>query len=313
MNDSVSVCVLSYFVSKVQDADIKAVTEYALETSSKHLEMITNIFNTVNHPIPHGFTKEDVNIEAKKLFSDSFVLFYTKHMARMGIINYGSALAVCPRSDVREFFTGSIGSATKLSNKCDDLLLTKGLYVRSPYIPVPEKVEFVHKQSFLNGFIGDKRPLSCMEISELYLNIQTNVLGKAFCLGLSQVAESEEVRKFIIRGKEITEKHIEIFSDKLHIEELPAPMTWDSDILASTETPFSEKLIMFHIVALNALGMATYGSALSKSMRSDISAIFARLSVEVGKYAEDGANIMIKNNWLEKIPESVDRRELIGV
>jgi hypothetical protein len=313
MNDSASVCVFSYFVSKIQDPDIKLIAQYALNTSKKQLEMITDIFNKIKHPIPLGFTKQDVSLESKQLFSDTFILLYTKYMARLGLVNYGEALPMCPRSDVREFFTSSLGSSIELSNKCDDLLLSKGLYIRAPYIPVPEKVEFVHKQSFLNGFIGDKRPLSCLEISQLHINLQTNTLGKSFALGLSQVVNSDEVRKFLIRGKEIAEKHMEIFSNMLRDEELPAATTWDGDILDSTESPFSEKLIMFQFTVLNAIGMSSYGSALSKSMRSDIFATFTRLSGEIAKYSEDGANIMIKNGWLEKIPETVDRRELIGV
>lgn len=313
MNDSAAICVFSYFINNIQDNDIKLVAEYALNISKKHIDMITDIFNTINHPIPLGFTKQDVNINAKKLFSDTFILSYTKYMARMGLINYSSALAICPRSDVREFFNESLNSSLKLLNQCDDLLLSKGLYIRAPYIPVPHNVEFVHKQSFLNGLMGDKRPLNCLEIGELYLNIQMNCLGKSFALGLSQVVNSDEVREFLIRGKEIAEKHMEIFSSMLRNEELPSPMTWDAEVLDSTESPFSEKLIMFHFSVLNALGIANYGASLSKSMRSDMFTTFTRLAGEIAKFEEDAVNIMIRNSWLEKIPEALDHRELIGV
>jgi hypothetical protein len=32
---------------------------------------------------------------------------------------------------------------------------------------------------------------------------------------------------------------------------------------------------------------------------------------EVGQYAEDGANLLIKHGWMEQPPQSVDSNELI--
>lgn len=93
----------------------------------------------MDHPVPHGFSHDDVNLDAKRLFSDSFMLLYLKYMAIMGTTNYDKALSMCPRSDVREIFTYALSSVTKLSNKADDLLLAKGLYIRAPIYPFPRE------------------------------------------------------------------------------------------------------------------------------------------------------------------------------
>nr|WP_251027011.1 DUF3231 family protein [Bacillus sp. ISL-46] len=59
------------------------------------------------------------------------------------------------------------------------------------------------------------------------------------------------------------------------------------------------------------MSIGYYGTAVSLSPRGDISAMYNRLSLEIQMYAEDGANIMIKNSWLEQPPMASDRDELI--
>lgn len=69
-------------------------------------------------------------------------------------------------------------------------------------------------------------------------------------------------------------------------------------------------MMMFQTVALNQLGMAYYGTAMSTIFRRDLGALYARLMTEIGKYSEDGANIMIDNGWLEEPPRMIDHDEL---
>ncbi|MCX7749571.1 MAG: DUF3231 family protein [Clostridia bacterium] len=313
MSDSCAVCISSYFIKIVQDPDIRQIVTYALDLSRKHISAITDLFNTVNHPIPLGFTDEDVNLNTKRLYSDSFMLIYYRFMGTFGLNSYGTALGMSVRSDVREFFARCIHSSTDLLNKVDDVLIKKGLFVRPPYIPVPDSAEFVKKQSFLHGFFGDKRPVTSMEIAYLYFNAQTNSLGKSLIMGFSQVAKSKEIREYMLRGKEIAKKHVEVFNSILTQDDIPSPISWDADVMDSTETPFSDKLMMFHITVIIGFGLAMYGLSLSTSMRSDLVLTYTRLMAEIAKYVEDGANIMINHGWLEKMPVAPNRKELAHV
>jgi hypothetical protein len=240
------------------------------------------------------------------------MLYYLRHMSRFGISNYSEALGVSAREDVRSFFTSCIQSSLEISNRTDDALLSKGLYIRAPQIDVPEESEFVRKQSYIHGLFGDKRPINALEITQIFINMQTNIVGKAFNAGLSQTAQQNRVRDYVLRGKEIAGKHVEVFSDILLQEDLSAPMTYDAEVMGSTEAPFSDKLIMFHITGLNAFGIALYANAMAKTMRTDILAIFARLSAEIAQYAKDGIDIMIDNEWLERVPEKIPRKELVN-
>ena len=312
LNNSASMWVLSYLAEKTQDTDIKSVLAASLETSKKIVQQITIIFQSINHPIPKGFSAEDVNLNAECLYSDKFMLIFVKYMARFGLVNYSEARASCTRSDVRAFFNESIHSTLELLEMSDSLLLSKGLYIKEPSIPIPDKIDFVQKQSFLNGFFGEQRPLNAAEIDRLYFNFNRNSLGKAFLIGICQTIKNIELKEYFVRGKNIAEKHMDSVSSFLQKEDLPIPESLDSEVTASTVTVFSDKLITFFVVALNAMGLGTNGFALSKVMRRDISLAITRFMAEIALYSDDGVNIMIDKGWLERIPEAADRKELVG-
>jgi hypothetical protein len=308
--DSMSKCVISYFLKKCQDTDICSLIEYDLSGITTNLQRTKDILNSVNFPIPIGFTEEDVHLDAGKLYSDVFMLHYIKIKSKFELINYSASRSLCARADVIEHFNNCISSEMDICNKADDILLSKGLFIRSPYIPVPDQIEFVKKQSFMAGFIGDKRPLNARAIGYAFINSQTNALGKALLMGFAQVAKDKKVQTYMTRGKEMAEKHVEVFSNLLKQEDLPAPMMWDAEVFTSTESPFSDELMMFHTVALIGYGMGAYGLSLSTAFRRDVALTYTRLMGEVGQYLDDGTKIMIDNNWLEAPPQAPERGEL---
>ena len=112
--------------------------------------------------------------------------------------------------------------------------MTKGFYIKPPHIPTPEKVDFIKKQNYLNGFFGDVRSLHALEIAHLYDHIENNLTSKALLIGFSQVAEINTIREFFIAGKELTNKHIEISSQQLQQESLPTSLLLDHLVSEST-------------------------------------------------------------------------------
>ncbi|MEH7096951.1 DUF3231 family protein [Neobacillus vireti] len=311
ISDSMFICVYKYYLAKVEDAEIKKVLEHALDLSQQHVRVITKIFKEEGHAIPIGITENDVNVDASRLFSDEFFLFYTKHMVKGALVTYGAILPHTFRNDIREHFMSCISSTMELFNETTDVLLSKGLEVRTPYIPYLQEVDMVEKQHFLAGWWGRQRPLSAAEITHLYSNIQTNHMGSAVITGFAQVAKSKDVKDYFKRGKEIAKKQVDVFSKYLHENDLPAPVTWDAQVQDTTESPFSDKLMLYMISMMNAAGMGNYGTAISASPRRDIAADYIRLQGEIGLYAEDGLNLQIKHAWLEKPPLAADRDQLM--
>ncbi len=157
--------------------------------------------------------------------------------------------------------------------------------------------------------MGEQRPLTAVEISFLFFNLYRNTLERALLTGFSQVAQSKEVRQYMERVVEVSKHHSSVFSEFLTEENLLSPMPWDLMPLTSTEAPFSDKLMMFHAAILNSAGIGYYGTSLSAAVRKDLSAAYARLTVEVAELWEDGANLMIDNGWLEKPFSAPDRKQ----
>jgi hypothetical protein len=312
INDTAATSVLTYFLANVEDAETRKIIEIALQSAQSHVTEISEIFLQEKFPIPFGFTEKDVNMEAPRLFSDPFYLLYLKNMSVLGMTANTMAIGLGAKSDIVSFHKKVLSDAVSLQKMSSAVLLEKGLYIRPPYIPQPEKTEMVHKQSFLGNLIGGQRPLTAIEISHLFLNIQTNVIGKDMMMAFAQVAKRNEVKQYLLRGKKIASKQIDIFSQILLENDLPAAMVWDSVVTDSTTPTFSDKLLMFHVTAMSAAGVGNYGAAMAASPRRDIGLKYARLLTEIAFYAEEGANIMIDHGWLEKPPQAPDRNQLVN-
>ncbi len=310
-NDSGSICVLKHMLQIVEDEDIRPLLTRSLELAQLHIKKLNTIFNQENFPLPKGFTEsEDLNLNAPRLFSDNYMLQFLKQMTQISLNAYALSKSLAVRSDIDEFYVQCLSETSQLETNIKNVLLSKGLFIRSPYIAYPDKVDFVKKQNFLKGWFGERRPLLSLEMTNLFANIQRNALGAATLVGFSQVASSKQVAQFLVRGKKIAQKHNEILSAILREDDLPVPMTSDTYVTDSEVSPFSEKLIMFVVTGLIALSVGFYGTSISTCIRRDLTLHYDRLTQEILKYSEDGANILISNGWMEEPPRAIDRDEL---
>jgi len=312
LNDSMAACVLKYFLAKNEDAAFADVIRYALHLSEQHVRTVRDLFEKEGIPCPVGFTEEDVFVEAPRLYSDPLHMYYINSMCKIGMAFYGFSLSQITRTDVKAFYTESLQSTVELYNRVADVLLNKGLYMKPPVIPYPERIEFTRNQGFLDGLIGPRRPMTATEISHLFANLQTNAIGYTLLLGFSQVASDPKVRDHLIRGTDIAKKHVQIFSSALTDEDVDAPMTWAKTVERSKVPPFSDKIMAYHATFLTSISIGNYGMAFGNSPRKDIAIDYARLIEEISEYGNDGANIMIANGWLETPPQNADRKELIN-
>ncbi|MFD2922176.1 DUF3231 family protein [Halobacillus naozhouensis] len=310
VGNSMGKCVLSYYLKHVDDPDIKKVLEYALSLTKSYTRDIKTIFDKEDFPIPVGFTDDDVDLEAPKLFEDEFYLYYLQYLGKAGMSLYSVAIPLVTRKDVRDFFVNGLSHTVKLMTDVSDILKSKGILMNAPPIPKPKRVDFVTKQNFLNGFIRDMRPLHGLEIAHLFGNINNDITSKALINGFEQGARDEEVRKYLARGKNINTKHIEKMSKKLTESHLPSPTLLDHLVTSSTTPPFSDKLMVFHKIDMFSMKIREYSNGASLNGRSDIGALYARCLLDVSLYVEDGANIMIDHGWMEQPPEAVDRDNL---
>ncbi|MBU9711936.1 DUF3231 family protein [Evansella tamaricis] len=313
MNDSMSICMISQFLQHIEDSEIEEVLQFALQLSKNHCDFIVSLFKSENCAIPYGFNlEEDVNLSAPILFSDTFYLMYLHNMGKIGANSFSLCLATSAREDLRNFFRQCVEEAMELFDRTSKVLLAKGLFLRPPQIELPSQVDFVEKQSFLNGWFGKRRPLNAIEVMNLYFNIERNQVGKSLITGFSQVTSSQEIAAYFNRGMDISGKYIEVFGSTLSEADLPSPMTWDTLPTTSTTSTFSDKLMMFHfhVTVLTGASVSHYGTSMGSSPRRDIGLNYNRLIQEILLFAEDGAEIMIDHGYLEQPPQAPNRREL---
>lgn len=311
LGNTMSIQVLKYILHHVEDKEIKDVMQTAYNLSHQIVITIKDLYHREGYPIPIGFTEEDVNVSAPRLFADEFYLHYLKYLGKAGSSLYSIAIPLIVRQDVRSFFTQTVEAVVKLLNMTNEVLISKGLLSKPPYIPYPTKAELIQSKNYLHGFFGDVRPLQAMEITHLYDIIENDSVSKAVLIGFSQVAQMDKVKHYFLKGKEIAHKHYDICTKLLEHEDLSSPAILDPLVTTSTTPPFSDKLMMFHKVDMFTMRVRTYANAASLSARHDLVAKYGRMTVDVGKYSEEGANLMIEQGWLEQPPHCVDREALV--
>ncbi|CAM3951069.1 DUF3231 family protein [Mesobacillus thioparans] len=310
IGDTMSVCVLKHFLHTCEDEDIKPIIQLALDYSTDHVAQITDLFSKEGIPLPKGFGEQDVNLQAKKLFSDVTYQRYLHHMGRTGLNSFSLAKSISARKDVRSLFKRFLNQAETLYDQNAELMQEKGVFIRAPYISYPDKVEFVTDRKFLGGLIGHRRPLLGVEIAHLGVNIEVANVATTFLLGFSQVAQSKKISDYFKVGYDIGKKMVEDFMIKLKEDDNSYPSTWDSTITNSTDAPFSDKLMLFHTNAQSAIGIGDFGLAIAASLRKDLSVKYEEYILKVGAYAEEGAKVLIEHGWFEKPPQSIDRELL---
>ncbi|MFZ4453912.1 DUF3231 family protein [Salibacterium aidingense] len=312
MNDSMSKVILEFMLKHLQDTEIKTITKEAYDISSRNMDHLLSLFDNEQFAVPRGFSMEDVNMEAPWLFSDIFCLTYVNHMSKVGMMTYGGFVGMSKREDIRRFYTQLLTDTSALYNHSTDVAVSQGIHATHPYINVPKETDYIESKKYLSGMnpFSSKRPLNAVEIAYLYMNILTNSVGAKLSLAFAQTASMKEVQEYMLRGKEISNKHIKVFTSLLDDNDIVTPRLPDLSASDSTTKTFSDKLMMFHMSLLTSAGIGNYAMAASSSLRTDLALNYERLSLEVAKYAKSGADIMIKHHWLEQPPGTKDREEL---
>lgn len=309
--ESLANCGLQYFLQHVDDKDIKKVMEKALKLTVKRIAKVKELLTTEEHSIPEGFTEGDVNLKAPRLFSDELYLDYLMHTMQMEFFNYSWPMVVAVKWPIQQYYEEIMKDTMQLEMEVKELAKQKGVFIREPNIPNVRSISYVKKDSFLTGWFGNRRPLMALEISQLVHNTQRNALGEAVITAFSQVATSKKVKEFFKKGRDISNKHVQKFTEKLGEDHLPSGALRKTDqVTTSAESPFSERLMMNFITTLIASGIGEYGTAISMSPRHDLGALYARLMTEIAAYSNEGAKIMIDNAWMEQPPMAADRKNL---
>lgn len=305
INHTHSSCVLQYFIAKAEDTEVLEVLNLTYNIVQNEQENCKQLLQVANVPIPTGFSSQDVNINAPRLFSDTFFLMYLKNMSRIMVTSCGLMYTMSTRKDIRQYFKGCLEKATSIFDTISDVLLNKGLYTRPPFIEPPKKADFVEDKDYLNGInlLKDQRLLNAVEISHIFGNIEGNVIGNALTKGFGQTADLKVIRKFMEDAGKLSEKVVNSLTQFLTSSQLPSPMASETQVYSSSQPPFSDRLMMYEMSVLTATGVSDYGTSLASSMRNDLKRHYMDLINDTSKLGKKAEGLMIENHWLEQPPQ----------
>jgi hypothetical protein len=220
---------------------------------------------------------------------------------------YAVAIPLVMREDIKEFFIYCNNCTTTLLGQINNVLFDKKLISKPPIIPTPDGIDYITKQSYLNGFIGDVRPLHALEITHLYDNIENNATSKALLLGFYQTVKDEKIKALFKRGLDMTDKAVKQYMEKLQTEHMLTPSYIDHLITTSTYPPFSDKIMLFHKVDMFSMKIRSFGNSLAVNGRRDLGSLYGRTLMNIALFVDDGANILIDKGWMESPPKAFDR------
>jgi hypothetical protein len=310
MADSAFRCLLKHFLNHVDDKEAKGILQDALNLSEAHIKTIQGFFKKENLPIPDAFGDDDVDINAPRLFTDFFYLYYLSTMTGFGIDAYSLILRYTARSDIFNFFISCIDESTKLLRNVTRLRLKKGQYIRAPRVEVSKTISYIEKENFLGGLMGKPRPLLAREVTNVFAAALFYIVWRGLTTGFSQVTTSKQVKDFMIKARELASAHFAGFAELLNSENIPIPSLSDTFVTSSTVSPFSNKLMMFQALSLCAFAIVVNGVAIAASMRSDLLTLHTTYAAETVKLSAEGVKIMINNRWMEQPPQAIRHEEL---
>ena len=297
---------------KTIDEEAKGIIAACIADGEKLKKDIANIFNNENAVIPLGFNERDIIMKSPPLFDDIFNIMFLRRMMKLNFGYDGVFTAMSYMKEVNDTFQLNFILSNKYYMMTTNYLLGKGVLARPPYVTMPKEVEFIEDKNYMSGLniLSNKRSLNTIEIGYIYETIENNIFNMQLLTGFSQVAKDSEVKKYFIRGKELSKKCITELSSTLLQSDIQPPSTWAGKVTDSIDAPFSDKLMMYinSLIASTALGFTALGTAFS--MRNDLPFKLALISKDTLEYSKKGAKIMIEHKWLEEPPQMEDRNQL---
>ncbi|MDP4087470.1 MAG: DUF3231 family protein [Bacillota bacterium] len=310
VNGTMTDVVNRYMFSIIEDESIKNIFDDAIKTFEKQKNQIIAFMENEGFPVPIGFSESDLNKGAERLFTDIFCLNYLHIMTLHGLLGHTTALGVSVRKDLRDFYDSCDNDAKRMYHQTIELLLEKGNFQRDPLFYPIKNPEYISSQDFTDGFFGKGRRLAATEVISISFNLKKSIMAKTLSIAFSQVAQTKEVRKFLTDSEKIANQQIKDFAKIMQDDNLPVPKSWETEVTISTDSPFSDKLMLYHIGFLFQAAQNYHGVGLAAAMRTDLVTTYEGIILKNLLVTKKWFNLMVQNKWLEQPPLAPNREEI---
>jgi hypothetical protein len=304
---------LEYFIEKSDDQQAKNILGGLWQELNFYVLQMEEIFKDQGMAKPAGYTNEDVNLEAPKLYDNGFDIMFVRILKEVSMGMYTINMNMSYNDKIMQIYEGLTVVTQKIYKLSTLYLLEKGILTLPPKVTMPKTTEFIKSKSYMNGFnlFGDKRALNDLELGILHHGIETNNIGLQLITGFAQCAQNKEVKQYFVKGKELAKKQIKVMQEILLESDVQFAATSGSTVTTSTVAPFSDKLMMHCVYLLNGFGLVGSSFGTFFSLRNDIAMKATLLAKDIYFYGEEGIKIKIKNGWFEEPPQMEDRSQII--
>lgn len=309
MKHSMELRFLEYFIETTEDGQIRKIVESMLNHTRKSMEEVKNLFVSENLVVPKGLTGEDIQVNTCKVFSDIFILLFCYDLSMLSLSTYPGAFVESTKKDIRNHFQSGIDFNLNIHNEMVNLMLSKGVYTRPPQLAVENVVDFVDEKKYLSGLLGESRPINMPEVANVFRLIHRAHFSKMVFVAFSKLANSKDLKQHFSKGRDGIQAVLDSLQEVLEKENIPIPAASDYNILEVENSPFSDKLMLYFVNS--CLGLFCFTmlcQAMTSSFRSDIVAKVAKIMLQMQDYYKDGVKLTIKEGWMEKPPQSIDRK-----
>lgn len=305
--------VLEYFIEKSDDQQALNIMGGLWQELDLYVLKMEQILEDEGVAIPKGFTKEDVNLTAPKLYNNGFDIMFLRVLKELSMGVYTININMAYREDIISLYEALTSVTQRVYRLSTLYLLKKGILSLPPKLTMPNTTAFIKDKSYLSGFhlFNENRSLNVMELGTLHHGIETNIIGMQLITGFAQCANTKEIQQYFVKGKELAKKQINIFEKIFHDSDIQFSSASGGTVTTSTIAPFSEKLMMFCIYLLNGFGIVGSSFGALFSLRNDLSVKQAIISKDVYFYANEGVKLMIKYGWMEEPPQMEDRTNIL--
>ncbi|MCM3670707.1 DUF3231 family protein [Mesobacillus maritimus] len=304
---------LEYFIEKADDKEARNIMGGLWQELNFYVLKMEKLFEDQGMVKPFGYTSGDVNLEAPKLFDNGFDIMFIRLLKEVSMGMYTINMNMAYNDKVMEIYEGLTTVTQKIYKISTLYLLDKGILTLPPKVTMPKSVEFIENKSYLSGFnpLSEKRALNDIEIGFLHHMIEVNNIGMQLITGFAQSAQNDDVKKFLVKGKELAKKQIKIAEDILLESDVQFSATSGSTVTTSTSPAFSDRLMMHCIYLLNGFGIVGSSFGTFFSMRNDIALKTTLIAKDVYFYGQEGIKLKIKHGWFEEPPQMEDRNKII--
>src|SRR5699024_1081483 len=202
--------VLEHFIETVEDKKAKSLMSGLWKKLHPKVDELRTLIQNEGAAAPIGFTHEDVNLDAPRLYENGFDIMYSRILKKLSMSMYSLHMSMSYREDIVKLYMDITRITQTYYNHFTQYLLEEGILPRSNYVMMPKSVDYITDKKYMKGtkLFGHKRALNTVEFGYLYQAIEVNITGMQLMAGFAQCAQNEEVKKYFTKGKELSKEII---------------------------------------------------------------------------------------------------------